>query len=88
MLDFDEPIDWDEGDLVGSSEGEGELNTVELPGSNELNGAINRFEVAGVCNVAGPLVRSLEVKPGGHVPQKRFHADPFRNGGPEHSQVV
>src|SRR6266481_2684118 len=81
-LDFDEPVDWHEGYLVGSAKSESELDTVQFPGSNEVDGAIDGFEIAGFCGVAGPFVRSLEVKPGGHVPQKRFHTDPFRICGP------
>ena len=84
-LDFDDFFDPDKGYLIGASEREGEFNSIKFPGSNEVDGAINRFEITGFSSVARPFIRPLEVKPGGHIPQKRFHTLPSRTGGPTQS---
>ena len=81
-LDFHDLFNPDKRDLIGASEGEGEFDSIKFPGSNEVDGAINRFEVTRVGSVARPFIRPLEVKPGGRIPQKRFHTRPSRTGGP------
>jgi len=81
-LNFHDFFHADEGHLIGTSEGEGEFNSVKLPGSNEVDGTIDRFEITGFGGVARPFIRPLEVKPSGDIPQKRFHTLPSRTSGP------
>jgi len=85
FLDLDDFFDPDKGHLIGASEGEGEFNSIKFPGPNEVNGTVNCFEIAGFGGVARPFIRPLKVKPSGHIPQKRFHTDPSRHGGPTQS---
>jgi hypothetical protein len=83
LLNLNDLFDPDKGHLIGASEGEGEFNSIQFPGSNEIDGAIDRFEIAGFGCIARPSIRALKVKPGGDIPQKRFHTRPFRDADPK-----
>jgi hypothetical protein len=84
-LNLNDLFDPNEGHLIGASEGKGEFNSIKFPGSNEIDGAIDRFEITGFGRIARPSIRALEVKPGGDIPQKRFHTRPFRNADPKNT---